>query len=313
VQAWKRPGVDMGRYRQQYTYRCPHTACRNRVVEPEYLPAWTVIDWALPGTRIGDRARPLAAKTLARIEAGIARYARPVTVEAAGNTHDAATRGGGYYRVWPVEEPLRTLHTTASKAVAVPPLLVPVEGRGGVSARAVDAPGRTQTGRCETALVVAPFVAELRGGGSTARPLTQALATVTASGTHHGLVVPTTPATPAVPGVAGVADAWRAWAALYAYDTGLRPLTGVLPTQTTIEGDALLTGDGLPAAADCLFRMLEPAEIGAGMAFAADYQVLGNRRERIRQYGNAVTPPVAEVLVAALVEAITGEDLEPAA
>lgn len=35
------------------------------------------------------------------------------------------------------------------------------------------------------------FIAELRGGGSTARPVENPLATVTASGFHHGLVVPT--------------------------------------------------------------------------------------------------------------------------
>src|SRR5690606_4177783 len=57
---------------------------------------------------------------------------------------------------------------------------------------------------------------------------------------------------------------------------------------------------------DVLFRMLEPHEIGAAMAFAPDYTVLGNKTQKVRQYGNAVTPPVAEVLVCALVEAITG-------
>ena len=38
--------------------------------------------------------------------------------------------------------------------------------------------------------------------------------------------------------------------------------------------------------------------------------VLGNKRERVRQYGNAVTPNAAEVIVCALVEAITGQDIE---
>src|SRR5215470_7806989 len=59
VQWWKRPGADMGRYRAQYLYRCPHHACRGQVVEPAVLPAAAAIDWALPGTRIGDRAVPL--------------------------------------------------------------------------------------------------------------------------------------------------------------------------------------------------------------------------------------------------------------
>ena len=45
------------------------------------------------------------------------------------------------------------------------------------------------------------------------------------------------------------------------------------------------------------------------MAFGRNYVVLGNKRQRVRQYGNAVTPPVAEVIVSALVEAITGETI----
>jgi DNA (cytosine-5)-methyltransferase 1 len=39
----------------------------------------------------------------------------------------------------------------------------------------------------------------------------------------------------------------------------------------------------------------------------------GNRRQRVRQFGNAVTPPAAEVIVSTLVEALTGDSLEPRA
>jgi len=81
VQTWKRPGADMGRYRQQYFYRCPrlHPGRPKGVqVEPYFVPAAAAIDWTLPGTRIGDRSRPLAQNTLARIAAGIRRYARPM-------------------------------------------------------------------------------------------------------------------------------------------------------------------------------------------------------------------------------------------
>ncbi len=85
VQWWKRPGADMGRYRAQYLYRCPHHACRGQVVEPAVLPAAAAIDWALPGTRIGDRAVPLKPKTIARIEAGLRKYAIPVSVHRTGS------------------------------------------------------------------------------------------------------------------------------------------------------------------------------------------------------------------------------------
>jgi DNA (cytosine-5)-methyltransferase 1 len=46
------------------------------------------------------------------------------------------------------------------------------------------------------------------------------------------------------------------------------------------------------------------------MAFSQGYILLGNKRERVRMLGNAVTPPSARDLVAAVVEAITGHELE---
>lgn len=224
-QAWKN-GRTVGRYRAQYIYVDPKCGT---AVEPAWLPAAAAIDWSIPGERIGDRKKPLEAKTRRRIAAGIARYWRPQVVEAAGNTYDAADPKhrsygdpNGYYRSWPTEDVLRTLHTTESKALAVP-----VEGREGKVARPVEEVGRTQTTRAETALAQlplvldnnhhnrcrevsealptmttattkalidpAPFIAELRGGersSSDARAASDPLATVCASGNHHALVEP---------------------------------------------------------------------------------------------------------------------------
>ncbi|MBV6697473.1 DNA cytosine methyltransferase [Kitasatospora aureofaciens] len=260
VQVWKRPGTDMGSYRQQYVYRCPQVTCRNRIVEPDVLPAAAAIDWSLPGQRIGDRAKPLAPKTLARIEAGLRKFARPIP-------------GGDQL---------------------VPPLMVPVEGRDGKEAGTANDPLRTQTARNETGLAWLPFIAELRGGGSVARPVLEALATVTASGNHHGLVAP-----------AGTSE--HLLVPYYGNGTARR-VTDPIGALTTRDRYALVSG--AVDLDDALFRMLEPHEIGRGMAFARDYTVLGNKRERVRQYGNAVTPNVSEVIICALVEAITGEDIE---
>jgi DNA (cytosine-5)-methyltransferase 1 len=55
---------------------------------------------------------------------------------------------------------------------------------------------------------------------------------------------------------------------------------------------------------DCRFRMFQLHEIAAAMAFDDDYIVLGNKRERMAQYGNAVTPPAMELLVGRLLEVI---------
>ncbi|MFD6149399.1 DNA cytosine methyltransferase [Streptomyces sp. NPDC060243] len=286
VQSFK-PGREMGRYRQQYVYRCPRLSCRGQVVEPHALPAAAAIDWGLPGKRIGDRARPLADKTIARIEAGLRRYARPVPmmVPAGGTWRNDATS---------VLEPMPARTTRENDALVVPPLMVPVEGRDGKAAASANDPLRTMTTRNETGLAWLPFIAELRGGGSVARPITESLATVTASGNHHGLCLP--------PGASE-------HMLIPYYGNGTpRSVTDPIGALTTRDRYALVRGD--IDIADVMFRMLEPHEIGRAMSFADDYIVLGSKRDKVRQYGNAVTPNAAEVLVCALVEAITGEELD---
>lgn len=286
--SWK-PGRRVGRYRQQYVFVCGTVGC-GALVEPGWLPAASIIDWTLPGARIGDRNRPLAEKTRARIAAGIARYwLDPFLVE---RRHEYRVRG-----------------------VGDPPL---------------DRPLRTQTTRLETG-VVAPFIAELRGGGSDARAVAHPLSTVTASGNHHGLVTPYYGATQAAASTdhplstVTTVDPMRtlhtreAYALLMRNNSGgaemTTPVTEVARTITTAGHQSLITPtrqvtpDDLAAAADmvddCLFRMLEPSEAARGMAFPDDYEWDGTRRERTRLAGNAVTPPAARDLVGAVAEALT--------
>ena len=52
-------------------------------------------------------------------------------------------------------------------------------------------------------------------------------------------------------------------------------------------------------------RRLRTPELGALQGFPADYEFAGSRRERVRQIGNAVPPPLAAVMVAALMETLT--------
>lgn len=350
IQSWKKPDQPWGRYRQQYVYRCPHLTCRHQIVEPGWLPAATAIDWSLRGTRIGDRDRPLSPKTRRRIAAGIARYWTPLQLEVAGHTYDAADTKhpqygdpNSYYRIWPINEALRTLHTIESKALAIP-----VEGRNGRQPAPLDWPLRTMTTRAETGLA-RPFIAELGGGGSTARPADHPLATVTASGFHHGLVVPSvgtwsddmTPAgesqrtrhnyaygpparcdgshDTAVPADEMIGSlASRDRYALVVRQNGIEgnlawastPASETFRTLTTKGQQAVITPGDLDVAEtqvdDCEFRMLEPTETAAGMAFPGDYRLQGTRRERQRLAGNAVTPPAARDLIGCAVEALTG-------
>lgn len=405
-QAFK-PGRTVGRYRAQYVY--VHATC-GTTVEPAWLPAAAAIDWGIIGARIGDRKEPLAEKTRARIAAGIARYWRPFTLEAAGNTFER--RPG--VRTWPADEVLTTLHTTASKALAVP-----VEGRDGKVAQPLTRPGRTQTTRAETALVLdnnhqnrarevaealptlttattkallEPFIAELRGGSCDARSIEEPLGTVTAGGNHHALVDPsfiverrgeyrtrgideplstltandTTKAllTPAggswnddarpvdeVLRTLTTRDAYALLAPYYTSGSGetarsaletlgtlttrdryalvqrhntargdqgqmLTPVVEEMRTLTTKGHQSVITpGDQAIADSlvdDCLFRMLRPHEVAAGMAFPDTYEwqpystkTITNR-DLVKLAGNAVTPPAARDLMAAVVESLGG-------
>ena len=160
----RRAGVEdradrWGRYRQQYVYRCPHHRLPQPVVEPGWLPAAAAIDWTLPGQRIGDRAKPLAAKTRRGSPPG-----------SPGTGHRSTSRRPGT----PTTPPTPSTPSTATRAATTAPgpstnssrpstrssprprhpLAVPVEGRDGKQAQPLAAALRTQTTRLETALVV---------------------------------------------------------------------------------------------------------------------------------------------------------------
>lgn len=298
IQVFKNPTKRWGRYRAQYVYRCPTPRCHVDV-EPYALPAASAIDWAMPGVRIGDRVRPLKPATVARIKAGLERYARPLVVPSGGTWNETAQ---------PVTVPMRTRTTRETEA-----LVVPTEGRAGLRVRSTSEVMRTQTARHQDALVVpyygsdgtagpvdrpirtltakdrfgVAFIAELRGGGSTARDVREPLATVCASGNHHMLV--------------------RNNSSRGDGGEMCTPVTEPARTLTTT-GHQSLVGwpDQIPSVEDCTFRMLEPHEIQRAMAFHDGYSVLGTRRERVRQLGNGVTPPAAEWLIRAVVASLGG-------
>lgn len=322
-QSWKN-GRKVGRYRAQYVY--VHGDC-GTVVEPGWLPAIAAIDWTVPGTPIGERARPIADKTRARVAAGIARYwMEPFTAEVAGHTYE---RHPGV-RTRAVGDPFGTFTTTNTRA-----LLVPVEGREGKQAQPLDIPARTQTTRNETGLVVPsggtwnddatpvsdplrtittrdayavahlPFLAELRGGGSDARSVAEPAATFTAGGNHHALLMRnnsggaemTTPVSEYMRTITTAAH------------QSLIQHPGPRPPRPRPSEEAIAAAERVVD--DCLFRMLMPLEAAAGMAFPSDYKWCTDEgkklsdRNLVKLAGNAVCPPSARDIVATVAAALS--------
>jgi DNA (cytosine-5)-methyltransferase 1 len=50
--------------------------------------------------------------------------------------------------------------------------------------------------------------------------------------------------------------------------------------------------------------MLKAHEVQAAMAFDSDYIVLGTSKDKVKQLGNAVTPPAMEILIERCVQTL---------
>ncbi|SMC98974.1 DNA cytosine methyltransferase [Kibdelosporangium aridum] len=322
LHAPKNPKKPYGAYGRQYVYRCPAVACRGTEVAPYVLPALAALDLSVRGERIGDRKEALSPKTTARIEAWLSRFThapkgRDTVEELRVMPALVPVEGRENKNAAPVMAPARTQtgrHETA--------LLVPAGGTWNDTAQTADVPMRTRTTRESDAVVVVP----LRNNNRVKTTL-DPLDTFAAGGNHHALAMVIRNNTPrGNPGqmCTPVGEPLRTLTTaghqslvtwdpnmLYAYDTGrMRGVDSPMPTQTTVEGDAVLRT--APSIEDCLFRMLLVEEIKLGMAFPTGFVLLGtSKRVKVRMCGNAVTPPVSRDLWAAVVEAITRDDVTP--
>lgn len=87
---------------------------------------------------------------------------------------------------------------------------------------------------------------------------------------------------------------------------GWQPLDRPLRTLTTLDRFGLVSGVGKQAT----LRMLQIPELKRAMGFPDDYKFdRGSRRDRVRLLGNAVCPPIMEVVIKALIEASSVERL----
>jgi DNA (cytosine-5)-methyltransferase 1 len=252
------------------------------------------------GDRINGTSDPLRTQTSRHLDALVL-----------NNNHGNQSR--------PVTDPLPTQTTATTKGLIEPPFML--ERRFDYRVRGLDEPMSTLTANDTTKALVEPppFIAELRGGGSKARSVEQPVSTITASGNHHGLVMPYYGASQSSQPTSkpiGTLTTVDRYALIQRHNSSkgdgaemLTPADEVMRTLTTSGHQSLLTPGDIKAAEaqvdDCLFRMLEPHEVAAGMAFPADYIWGGTRRERVKLCGNAVTPPAARDLIAAVAESLS--------
>lgn len=309
VQWWKNSKRKLGKYRQQYLYRCPNRRCRHEVVEPYVSPAAAAIDWSDLGTRIGDRDRPLAPKTVERIEAGLRMFAYQHTMVSVNHDGDG--------RAYPaVTSALPSRTARIGDGLASPPMVVPSGGTWNTDPYPIDDPLRTRLANEKgyENLVVPPgaFLTMLRRNGGVLDPAGQALPTLAASGLHHGLAVPPfvmvnrthnrprgtdEPTAPVTTG--------NSHALVVPYRRGNATTTGE-PLHTLGTRDSAALVEPAISVDECLFRMLKPREHLRAQAFPDSYVVTGNKGEQTMQAGNAVSANVAQWLGTAVAAVLGG-------
>ena len=266
-----------------------------------WRPAAEIIDWSLPAASIFDRLcpttgrqlKPLAAKTLARIASGIARWGvsaepflivlrrhcrdrgidLPIPTVTAGAEHIGLVRPVIVSGTWrgrdaSVDNPLPTVTTRDGDQMVAQPIIVEACNgtRKGRAYRSIGEPLGTLT-TCHDRMLVEPMVLGQHGCAAL-RPTSEPIPTITTGG-HIRVLMP-----------------------YYGTGTSKSP-EDPLGTVTTRDRWSLVEGQRL----DITLRMLQPHELAAAHSMDG-YVWTGNKRDVVKQIGNGVPAATAQALLA---------------
>lgn len=193
------------------------------------------------------------------------------------------------------DDPLRVIVAEGSQHALITPPFIAVmknswspDGSYIMPPRSLDEPLTTLVASASQHALITPFIAEMHGT-STARSVNEPMMGITSGGMHHALINP--------------------FITTYNNFSVYADVNSVMPTIPTLDRHALVECDTTafdPADLidSCGFRMLSPEELKLGMSFPAEYVITGNKREQVRQVGNAVACNVAEWIVERCVESL---------
>jgi DNA (cytosine-5)-methyltransferase 1 len=287
-----------------------------------------IIDWSLPCPSIFSRTRPLADKTLARIEAGLRRFVEPFVVRLR-NHGDAAS----------LSSPLGTVTAGGMHHGVAVPFQYQLIGLGAGRSRSVDDPVPTMVASRENHGVAVPYITRVAHGesrwGHGTHGLHETLGTQSTS-KDFALAVPfmanvnhgdarfgeTSDTLGTITGKNGRAIVFPFLSSYYGNGDAVS-VHSPCPTIVTKDRHSLLLAHIDPAClswpaphsdamrslqstmrelgvADIGFRMLQNHELSDAQGFPSTYIFRGNKSQVTRQIGNSVSPPVARALTEAV-------------
>jgi DNA (cytosine-5)-methyltransferase 1 len=235
-----------------------------------WRPAREVIDWENKGESIFDRKRPLAPRTLDRIEAGLRKFGGEPFIAVLRGTHQS--QSGSWAKS--VEDPLGTISAGGIHAAVCEPFVIPQ--MSSADARSIERPLPTLTTTSRGVMLCQPFIVQTSHTKTTGRSkyvntIENPLTTITTR-TEHAICQPFL-------------------TKYYRSGVGARPVTEPLDTITARDRFALCQPNGM----DIRFRMLQPTELAAAMGFDG-YEFAGTKTDQVRQIGNAVAVRTAQAL-----------------
>jgi DNA (cytosine-5)-methyltransferase 1 len=290
-----------------------------------WRPAYEIIDWSKPCPSIFSRKRPLAEKTLRRIEIGLRKFvgqvAEPFIVVLRRKMDGRSTA-----------EPLATITAGAEHQALAVPFQFKAMGNNPGLTRGIDETVPTIVAARENHAIVVPFLVPHFGERDGQEPRTHSIGepapTVTGQGAGSLTV-------PFILPRAGIYDSKNSLKRSRSIEEALPTIiagdgTGhlVLPFLTKYYGTGSVQGTGEPldvvttkdrfglamvslvatmrglGVVDIGFRMLDVDELARAQGFPEHYYLHGTRAEQVRQVGNAVCPPVAKALCETIAGAV---------
>lgn len=272
----------------------------------QWVPAKNIIDWSLQGQSIFSRKKPLAKKTIARIEYGLKKFGGA----------DFLVKFFGTGKGVSLDKPMDTITTSGTHHGLCQPFIPIMKGQS--MSRSVEKPMPTLT-TMQNLYLCEPFLIDrnyTHAGEKRVRDLKKPCPTLTTK-VGHSLVEPF---------MVGIDHA-------SAGEKHVRSLDKPAPTVITQQNYALIQAflvkyygksnaqsvevplDTVTAkdtfglveifektpGLDIRLRMLQPHELAAAQSFPIDYQFAGNKGEIVKQIGNAVPRRTARALCRELI------------
>lgn len=223
-------------------------------------------------------------------------------------------------------EELSSQTTGQTKGLMMPVIIKNFGGKMAGKAIPIGKEAGSFTTQDHHGIIQPPVITDMHGTGK-AKSAEEALGAIAAGGNHHGLLnMPMIdevygqskprPATNELGTVKtaqchGIISDTAFSSFITHYYGGSKVANHIMEavrTFSTTERASLVTPHEVPykkpILEDCFYRMLLPHEIQIGMAFEEDYIVLGDSRQKVKQLGNAVTPPVMKFLISRCIETL---------